>query len=46
MRQMVAESTLITITIISAEGLDSSVFFVLLQQKRGIVDEGLRDEIA
>ena len=43
---MVAESTLITITIISAEGLDSSVFFVLLQQKRSVIDEGLRNEIA
>ena len=43
---MVAESTLITITIISTEGFDSSVFFVLLQQKRGIIDKGLRDEIA
>ena len=37
---MVAKSTLITITIISAEGL------VLLQQKRGVIDEGLRNEIA
>ena len=40
---MVAEAVLITITIIGTEGFDSSVFFVFLQQERGIVDkDGVR----
>ena len=42
---MVAESTLITITIISAEGLYSSVFFIFFQQKGSIIDKGLLNGI-
>ena len=39
---MVAEATLITHTIISTEGLDSSVLFVFFEEEGSIVDVDLR----
>lgn len=44
--QVVAEAAVVAITDEGAEGLDTSVFFVVFQQKGGIVDEHLRDMVA
>ena len=42
---MVAETSLIAITVIGTEGLDSSVLFVFFEEEGGIVDEGLGNGI-
>ena len=42
---MVAEATLVAITIISTEGLDSSVLFVFFKEEGSVVDEGLGNRI-
>jgi hypothetical protein len=41
--QVVAEATLITHTIIGAEGLDAAVLFVFFKEEGSIVDVSLRD---
>ena len=38
---MVAEATLVAVAIIGAEGLDTSVFFVLFKEEWGIIHESL-----
>ena len=43
--QMVTESALVAITVISTEGFYSSVFFVFFQQEGRIIDKGLLNGI-
>ena len=44
--EVVAEATLIAVTIIGTEGLDTSVFIVFFKEEGGIVDEGVRNRVA